>query len=100
MGAVATIKSIESRIRKVEGFAVRIRYTGPGPAKGRDVRSDRRNVPGYPYQRARSDDASVHDWVRSRFRRHYSGYDVDILDGDGHPVHGRTKLSTVRATHI
>jgi hypothetical protein len=92
---VANIRSIESRIQKVEGFRVRILYE-----RGRDVRSDRSNLPGYPYERALKNASSVRDWADRRFRTAYPGFDVEVVNAAGGKVHGRTKLATVRDTYL
>lgn len=98
-GTMATIKYVEGQIWRVEGFEVKIRYSGPGPVKSRDVRGDRGNVPGYPYKRARPNDDNVSSWIEGRFRKTYSGYQVDVLDGNGKTAHGRTLLRNLRATY-
>jgi hypothetical protein len=96
---MASIQNVERQIRRVEGFAVRIRYGSPGPMKGRDVRGDRQSVASYHYQRRRPDGDTVAAWIEGRFRRSYGGFEVDVLDGAGKPVHGGTRLSTVRASY-
>lgn len=97
---VPTIKQVENQIRRTEGFQVRVRYAGPGPVKGRDVRGDRTSAPHYPFTRRRSDEDNVAAWIEGRFRKAYSGYDVDVLDASNKLVHGGTKLRTVRATYV
>lgn len=96
---MATIKHVEGQIWRVEGFKVTIRYAAPGPVKQRDVRGDRGDIPGYRYKRARADSDNVAAWKAGRFRPSYSGFDVDVLDGSGRPVHGRTLLENVRASY-
>lgn len=96
---MARVSSVEARIKKVEGFDVRIRHAEPGRRKGRDVRGDREQVPGYRYRRKRSDDHSVAAWVQGRFQPHYTGFEVDVLDGSGSVVGGNTKLRTVRNSY-
>ena len=97
---MAKLKNVEAQIWRVEGFEVRIRYAGPGPVKGRDVRGDREHVPGYPFRRRRADEDLVADWVEGRFRPNYVGFEVDVLDGAGRAVHGRTKLRNLRDTYF
>jgi hypothetical protein len=96
---MTTIKRVESQIRRIEGFDVRIRYVGPGPTPGRDVRSDRADIRSYPYERARADDHNVAVWLEDRFCATYGGYTADVLDASGRRQHGATKLRTVRATY-
>jgi hypothetical protein len=85
---------VELRIANVEGFLVRIRHL-----HGADVRSDREGLPTWPYERAAKDTWSVADWKRERFAPRYPGFEVDVVDGDGEPVHGLTKLETVRDSY-
>ena len=68
---------VELRISQTEGFLVKIQHLD-----GRDVRSDRAGMPGWPYERAAKDSWSVADWKRERFNTVYPGFDVDVLDGD------------------
>lgn len=41
----------------------------------------------------------MNGWKEKRFYQNYPGFEVDVLDGDGQPVTGQTKLATVRATY-
>lgn len=90
-----TIRAIESKIAKIEGFRVKVRYE-----TGKDVRSDRASLPGYPYERMLKNSANVRDWIDTRFKATYPGFDVHVLDEGGKRVHGRTKLATVRDTYL
>lgn len=92
---MAKVKNVEKRIWDLEGFAVHILHLG-----GRDVRSDRTGLPQYPYKTQASNEMTVERWKTIRFRRAYPGFEVDVLDGDGHVVHGNTKLDTLRRTYI
>lgn len=92
---MSTIRAIESRIAKVEGFRVKVVYE-----TGKDVRSDRASLPGYPYERMLKNSANVRDWIDIRFKATYPGFDVLVLDDGGRRMHGRTKLSTVRDTYL
>ena len=91
---MAQVNSVENQIERVEGFAVRILWPD-----GRDVRSDKEGVPGYPFERAAKDALTVFEWKQLRFQSTYPGYKVEVLDGHGNPVGGNTKLATVRATY-
>jgi hypothetical protein len=88
------VKSIESSIRRIERFRVRIRAQD-----GHDVRGDRELVPSYHYDRAANDDMTVEDWKQNRFRKLFSGFDVDVLNARGRAVPGNTKLRTVRNSY-
>lgn len=92
---MATIKSVERSIRQLEGFDVRFRHEHDG----RDVRSDRRNLPGFGYERRAKDDFSVSEWKRQRFGRKYPSFAVDVLNYDGSVAHGAKKLENVRKTY-
>jgi hypothetical protein len=90
------VKNVEKRIQGVEGFAVVIRGSD-----GHDVRGDRQGLRQYPsYDRAAKNDMTVEAWKATRFRPNYPGLDVDVINADGQPVPGNTKLATVRATYI
>ena len=88
------IKNVERRIWEIEGFAVRFLYRD-----GTDVRGDKTGLPGYPYERAASNDITVESWKQARFRQVYPGYDIDVVDGYNSSVQGNTKLSTVRRSY-
>lgn len=89
---MATVASVERRIRSVEGFRVAIRHLD-----GRNVRGDRTHMPTYMFRRAMSDSANVKAWREGRFRLRYPGFEVDVLNRDGTRAHGGTLLATVRA---
>lgn len=90
---MAKIKSIEKKIWDVECFDVTIRFNGA------DVRDDKTGFPQYKFERAAKNDMTVGEWKNNRFNQQYVGYDVDVLDGEGQPVAGQTKLGTVRDTY-
>jgi len=85
---------VELRISQIEGFLVKLLHPG-----GVDVRSDRAGLPTWPYERAARDSWTVADWKRERFSQTYPGFSVDVLDGDGNPVAGQTRLETVRDSY-
>jgi hypothetical protein len=85
---------VELRISQIEGFLVKIHHLD-----GRDVRSDRQGLPGWPYERAAKDAWTVADWRRERFNTVYPGFDVDVLDGDCNPVSGQTRLENLRESY-
>jgi hypothetical protein len=88
------VGQVERAIERVEGFRVRLRHP-----HGRDVRSDRENLPGYPYKRALNGSKTVRQWVDLRFTRNYSGWSVEVLQPNDQPAHGRNLLSTVRSMY-
>src|SRR5205807_7864194 len=94
-GHMSRIKNVEKRIWDVEGFAVRILWPD-----GRDVRGDKAGMPMYPYDRAAKNSTNVAAWREQRFHRAFPGFDVEVLDADGLPVHGNTLLSSVRDSYL
>jgi hypothetical protein len=91
---MSAVKNVERKIRRVEGFDVRILHL-----HGTDVRGDRTGLPQYTFRHAGADDFTVEHWKETRFRPSFPGFEVDVLDGRGRPVQGNTKLSTVRASY-
>lgn len=89
------VKNVEKKIWDVEGFAVCILHPD-----GRDVRGDKQKLPQYPFERAAKNDWTVEAWKESRFRPHYPGFDVLVLDADGERCQGNMKLGTVRDTYF
>jgi hypothetical protein len=95
-GTVPKLEFTEKKISAIEGFVVRVLHAAPGKAKGRDVRSDKKNLPSYPYQRKASGSQTVAAWKKSRFSKSFPGYKAEVVDGNGKKVHGKTLLSTLR----
>jgi hypothetical protein len=91
---MSTVANVERRIRRVEGFAVRVLHL-----RGADVRGDRRGMPPYSYHRAADNDITVENWKATRFRPSYPGFEVDVVDARGNSVQGNTKLGTVRESY-
>lgn len=89
----------EKKISVIEGFAVRFLHSAPGNGKGRDVRSDKLNLPSYTYRRKTPGAQTVASWIEGRFSKSFPGYKVEVLDSSGKKVHGKTLLSTVRDTY-
>jgi type I restriction enzyme M protein len=87
-----SVRQVEKRIEEVEGFQVRfLSPDGTDPS--------RRRVDDYRYVNAANKALTVAKWRKSRFTRSYDDFGVEVLDGDGNPVHGKTLLSTVRDTY-
>ena len=91
---MSSVANIERKIRRVEGFAVRVLHL-----RGADVRGDREGMPSYSYHRAADNDITVENWKATRFRPSYPGFEVDVVDARGNSVQGNTKLGTVRDTY-
>ena len=90
------VKYVEKRIWDLEEFDVRILHLD-----GRDVRGDREDLPNYSrYERAAKNEMTVSEWKEKRFKPIYPGFEVEVLDGHGNPVHGATKLGTVRDSYV
>lgn len=88
---MSTVANVERKIRRVEGFRVRMLHL-----RGADVRGDRMGLPQYGYHRAAENDITVESWKATRFRPSYPGFEVEVLDRRGNSVQGNTKLNTVR----
>ena len=95
MVVVATVRAIERRIQRVEGFRVRVLYED-----GRDVRGDRADLKQYPYERMMKNGANVHAWLEHRFHTTYQGFKAEVLTASGRRSHGNTLLGTVRDTYL
>ena len=85
------VDTLERKIRQVEGFNVRVLWPD-----GNDVRSDYVGGKSYRCIRAARDSWTVARWKRDRFKRSNPQFDVEVIDGNGNPVQGRTSLRTVR----
>lgn len=92
---MSTVANVERKIRRVEGFRVRILHL-----HGADVRGDRMGLPQYSYHRAAENVMTVENWKATRFRLSYPGFEVDVVDRRGNSVKGNMKLSTVRETYL
>jgi hypothetical protein len=91
---LSSVANVERKIRRIEGFRVRILHL-----HGADVRGDREGLPQYSYHRAAEKDITVETWKETRFRPSFPGFDVDVLDGRGRSVQGNTKIETVRRSY-
>ena len=93
---MATLRSVQQRMLKIEGFnvVVRHRYTR------RNARDDMKNITQYPYSRMAKNDYTVNQWRRQRFQPTYSGFTVDVVDATGNVSNGNTKLANVRDTYL
>jgi hypothetical protein len=91
---MTSVAKVERKIRRVEGFGVRILHL-----RGADVRGDKLGLPQYSYHRAAEKDFTVEMWKTKRFQPSYPGFRVDVVDARGNSVQGNTKLGTVRATY-
>ena len=90
----STVANVERKIKRVEGFRVRILHLNRV-----DVRGDREGLPQYAYHRAADHAITVETWKETRFRPSFPGFDVDVIDARGRSVQGNTKLETVRDTY-
>lgn len=89
------IDTVEQTITNFEGFKIKFLYLD-----GSDVRGDLRDIPQYNgYSNKAADTMTVTAWIERRFKSSYPEFRVVVLDAGGNPVHGQTKLSTVRATY-
>jgi len=95
---VTTVKRVQREVRKLEGFDIVMRYAG---GERRNVRDDRKRIPSYrgKYERKARERFTVADWKRTRFARHYPGFEVDVLDAKGRVADGRVRLSNLRSRY-
>jgi hypothetical protein len=91
---MSSIANVERKIRRIEGFRVRILHL-----TGADVRGDRQGLPQYTYHRAAENDITVETWKALRFRPSFPGFEVDVVDARSNSVQGNTKLGTVRESY-
>jgi len=92
---MASIKTVERQIGNLEGFDVRFCY----PNNGGDVRSDKANIPSYPFARSARGAINVKTWKDQRFSQTYPGFNYQVLDANGNDCHGAMLLSTVRDSY-
>jgi type I restriction enzyme M protein len=85
-------ETVSNQIREVEGFEVAFLSQD-----ATDVTHQR--VDDYRFQRAAIGTWTVARWQEQRFAPYYPDFDVEVLGGSGEPVHGKTHLSTVRASY-
>ncbi|GHV54839.1 hypothetical protein FACS1894216_15670 [Synergistales bacterium] len=90
---MGTIKTVERKIKEVEGFDVKFFRND------RDIRSDLTDIPAYPYSNRAPDSNTVSDYVSNRFKKNYPGFDAKVYCADGSEAIGQTKLGTVRMTY-
>ena len=89
-----SLKTVQKRMFRIEGFEVAFRHPD-----GRAMRGDRSGVPQYEYQRKAKDNITVAAWKNQRFFPNYAGFEVEVLNGQGESVPGKTLLSTVRDSY-
>jgi hypothetical protein len=80
------------QIAEIEGFDVRFIARDGSDSTGRRIQD-------YDYQRAAREGWTVAKWREKRFLALYPEFDVEVLNGSGVVVHGKTLLSTVRDTY-
>ena len=88
------VKNLERDIKKIEGFNVKVLEDGV------DKRGDSEEARSYSFMRASQDTRTVAQWIDERFKETNPHFDVEVLDGDGNPVHPRTTLGNVRGTYF
>ena len=93
MATRASLKQLERGIAELEGFDVVLALTG------RAVSNTKQVLTRYTYARAARGAFTVAHWRETRFANAYPGYTVTVLNGHGKPVHGKTLLSSVRASY-
>lgn len=89
-----SVQSVSDTIGEVEGFVVR--FVIPGEDE-RHV--GHRRVEEYPFVKAANKSWTVAQWRAKRFQPHYPEFEVEVINGEGSPVHGKTLLTTVRNSY-
>ncbi len=92
---MATLKTVERNIGNLEGFDVVIKHPN-----GRDVRSDKADLPTYSFQKGAKGSMTVSQWQKKRFKQTYPGFRCDVLDAKGKKATGNTLLSKVRESYL
>lgn len=87
------LRNVERKIEKIEGFHIAFLQNGM------DVRSDKRDIPSWPYSNRTDQDKTVAEW-KAKFQQVYPGFDVAVYDANGIPVFGQMKLKNLRATYF
>lgn len=84
------LKSVEEKIRQVEGFRVVFIKVG------KDVRGDTEGIPQYPYTISAQNNWTIDEWKNKRFKKIYPGFDVKVYGNDGLIATGQKTLASVR----
>lgn len=58
------------------------------------------NLGDYAFQKKADKSASVSEWITTRVRPAIGDCEIVVIDGSGAIPHGRTKMSTLRASYI
>jgi hypothetical protein len=87
-GKHMTPTEIEQKVFELEHVRIVIR------AKSSESLGD------YSYLRKAADGSSITEWIHSRLKHIVGDSDVVVVDGSGAIPHGRTRMSTLRASYI
>ena len=82
-----TVIQFENVVLRLEEIVIRIRA------------SSNDQVEGYDYRRQASGTTSVTEWLNTRIRPRLGGLEVSVMDGNSQETHGKTRLSTLRASY-
>ena len=82
-----TVFEFEQRVLELEEIEIRIRA------------SRETDVGDYSYQRQAAGTMSVSNWLETRIRPAIDNNEISIVDGSLREPHGRTLLSTLRASY-
>jgi len=92
---MVTVRTLERRIREVEGFEVRIVWPD-----GANVRSDYSSAHSYRRRRASNNNWTIHKWIKNSFKKSNPHFEVEVLSGNENVVKPHNiKLKTVRETY-
>ena len=86
------VKYVERTIYNIEGIDVHF------VKDGKDVRSDASLPVNYKASRATKNASNVSD-LKSKLTKQFSGYNFEVLDGNGNRARGNMLLGTLRDTY-
>ena len=90
---MSMVGTVEKQIEKIEGFKVNFFQNG------KNVRKDKKGMPPYNQVYSAKETWTVTEWIEKRFKKQYSGFDVEVLNFGGNAVQGNTTLKNLRKTY-
>ena len=88
------VRNLERNIEDTEGFEVNFLHPD-----GTDVKGHKKIQGDYSYEQKAPHRYTASNWKENRFKSNFPGFDVEVLDGEGEPVLGNTRLDTVRDSY-
>jgi hypothetical protein len=88
------VSVIERTIERIEEFQIEFQWPD-----GSNVRGDYKLAKNFSYKKKLNDNSTVNEWIKKRFKKDFSGFEVVVKNGDGNKTPGNTILGTVRASY-